>query len=166
MPAIAQEMGRTLAVEEPFGWDEIVECIRENTEESLGKLGRSAEGTQNYRVVRAKLLEEYATLVDIIKIRTLNFDFVLNEDGKKEAVETPPPNPTALVINDFPYNFKSGIEHFVLWNVRAMSSEEIDKALELHTKKWEVAWFHNPPSLQSIPGLWHIHVVSRKKSPS
>lgn len=31
--------------------------------------------------------------------------------------------------------------------------------------KWETAWFVNPPRLQSVPGLAHIHVFARKKSP-
>ncbi|KAI6014804.1 hypothetical protein BKA83DRAFT_645815 [Pisolithus microcarpus] len=31
--------------------------------------------------------------------------------------------------------------------------------------KWETAWFVNPPRLQSIPGLAHIHVFARKKYP-
>jgi len=29
---------------------------------------------------------------------------------------------------------------------------------------WETAWFVNPPRLQSIPDLSHIHVFARKKS--
>ncbi|KAI6006462.1 hypothetical protein EDC04DRAFT_2782236, partial [Pisolithus marmoratus] len=29
--------------------------------------------------------------------------------------------------------------------------------------KWETAWFVNPPRLQSIPGLAHIHVFARRK---
>ncbi|KIY46678.1 hypothetical protein FISHEDRAFT_46868 [Fistulina hepatica ATCC 64428] len=31
-------------------------------------------------------------------------------------------------------------------------------------EEWETAWFVNPPRLQSIPGLAHIHVFARKKS--
>ncbi|KAL4073296.1 hypothetical protein V8B97DRAFT_2034528 [Scleroderma yunnanense] len=31
--------------------------------------------------------------------------------------------------------------------------------------KWETAWFVNPPRLQSVPGLAHIHVFVRMKSP-
>ncbi|GAA6034772.1 hypothetical protein JCM8097_001162 [Rhodosporidiobolus ruineniae] len=27
---------------------------------------------------------------------------------------------------------------------------------------WETAWFANPPSLQSVPGLAHFHVLARK----
>ncbi|KAI6044869.1 hypothetical protein EDC04DRAFT_3137617, partial [Pisolithus marmoratus] len=30
--------------------------------------------------------------------------------------------------------------------------------------EWETAWFVNPPRLQSIPELAHIHVLARKKS--
>ncbi|KAH7914256.1 hypothetical protein BJ138DRAFT_434967 [Hygrophoropsis aurantiaca] len=31
-------------------------------------------------------------------------------------------------------------------------------------EEWETAWFVNPPRLQSVPGLAHIHVFARKKS--
>jgi len=30
-------------------------------------------------------------------------------------------------------------------------------------KEWETAWFVNPPRLQSVPGLAHIHVFARRK---
>jgi len=30
-------------------------------------------------------------------------------------------------------------------------------------KEWETAWFVNPPRLQSIPGLAHIHVFAKRK---
>ncbi|KIJ62564.1 hypothetical protein HYDPIDRAFT_30170 [Hydnomerulius pinastri MD-312] len=32
-------------------------------------------------------------------------------------------------------------------------------------REWETAWFVNPPRLQSVPGLAHIHVFARKKAP-
>jgi len=32
-------------------------------------------------------------------------------------------------------------------------------------REWETAWFVNPPRLQSVPGLAHIHVFARHKSP-
>jgi len=31
-------------------------------------------------------------------------------------------------------------------------------------KEWETAWFVNPPRLQSVPGLAHIHVFARRKN--
>ncbi|KAK7469023.1 hypothetical protein VKT23_003517 [Stygiomarasmius scandens] len=30
--------------------------------------------------------------------------------------------------------------------------------------EWETAWFVNPPRLQSVPGLAHIHVFAKKKN--
>jgi len=30
-------------------------------------------------------------------------------------------------------------------------------------REWETAWFVNPPRLQSVPGLAHIHVFARHK---
>jgi len=30
---------------------------------------------------------------------------------------------------------------------------------------WETAWFVNPPRLQSVKGLAHIHVFAKRKSP-
>ncbi|KAG1855865.1 hypothetical protein C8R48DRAFT_608803 [Suillus tomentosus] len=30
-------------------------------------------------------------------------------------------------------------------------------------REWETAWFVNPPRLQSVPGLAHIHVFAKKK---
>ncbi|TFK52186.1 hypothetical protein OE88DRAFT_1711932 [Heliocybe sulcata] len=32
-------------------------------------------------------------------------------------------------------------------------------------REWETAWFVNPPRLQSVPGLAHVHVFARNKSP-
>ncbi|KAH9851714.1 hypothetical protein C2E23DRAFT_732402 [Lenzites betulinus] len=32
-------------------------------------------------------------------------------------------------------------------------------------REWETAWFVNPPRLQSVPELTHIHVFARRKSP-
>ncbi|KAL4246574.1 Protein of unknown function DUF3605 [Abortiporus biennis] len=33
-------------------------------------------------------------------------------------------------------------------------------------REWETAWFVNPPRLQSVPGLAHIHVFARFKEPA
>ncbi|KAL5501454.1 hypothetical protein ACEPAH_8714 [Sanghuangporus vaninii] len=32
-------------------------------------------------------------------------------------------------------------------------------------REWETCWFVNPPRLQSVKGLAHIHIFARKKSP-
>ncbi|KAK2465383.1 hypothetical protein APHAL10511_002737 [Amanita phalloides] len=48
--------------------------------------------------------------------------------------------------------------------------EELGKEVNLFIKRkwseeeWETAWFVNPPRLQSVPELSHIHVFARRKS--
>ncbi|CDO69905.1 hypothetical protein BN946_scf184884.g64 [Trametes cinnabarina] len=45
--------------------------------------------------------------------------------------------------------------------------EEIEKFIKRrwHEREWETAWFVNPPRLQSVPELTHIHVFARRKTP-
>ncbi|PSR71994.1 hypothetical protein PHLCEN_2v12204 [Hermanssonia centrifuga] len=47
------------------------------------------------------------------------------------------------------------------------TSSEIDVFVRRRwvESEWETAWFVNPPRLQSVPGLAHIHVFARHKSP-
>ncbi|KAI5897166.1 uncharacterized protein SCHCODRAFT_02616863 [Schizophyllum commune H4-8] len=47
------------------------------------------------------------------------------------------------------------------------AGSEIDKFVRQrwNEREWETAWFVNPPRLQSIPGLAHVHVFARKKGP-
>ncbi|KAI0655382.1 hypothetical protein C8Q70DRAFT_923555 [Cubamyces menziesii] len=45
--------------------------------------------------------------------------------------------------------------------------EEIEKFVKRRwdPREWETAWFVNPPRLQSVPELTHIHVFARRKTP-
>lgn len=67
-------------------------------------------------------------------------------------------------LKEFPYNFEPGVSHFLLWSLKPLSDSEVEKALSEHRKECEIIIFQNPPSLSSIPGLWHIHIVSRKRT--
>ncbi|KAI0081639.1 hypothetical protein K474DRAFT_1656442 [Panus rudis PR-1116 ss-1] len=45
------------------------------------------------------------------------------------------------------------------------AGSQIDTYVRRHwpEDQWETAWFSNPPRLQSVPGLAHIHVFARYK---
>ncbi|KAJ3009665.1 hypothetical protein NUW54_g2711 [Trametes sanguinea] len=45
--------------------------------------------------------------------------------------------------------------------------EEIENFIKRrwNEREWETAWFVNPPRLQSVPELTHIHVFARRKTP-
>ena len=84
--------------------------------------------------------------------------------------------------NDFPYYFESGIEHHVLWKLGGdVTDEEVASAKaelldlnsvgrELSAERLEqisngtdvfLSWV-NPPSLKSLPGIDHVHILLHK----
>lgn len=44
------------------------------------------------------------------------------------------------------------------------AGKEVDRYVRMRWREgeWETAWFVNPPRLQSVPGLAHIHVFARR----
>eukprot|EP01024_Parvocaulis_polyphysoides_P073753 TRINITY_DN9509_c0_g4_i3.p3 TRINITY_DN9509_c0_g4~~TRINITY_DN9509_c0_g4_i3.p3 ORF type:complete len:149 (-),score=9.82 TRINITY_DN9509_c0_g4_i3:213-659(-) len=70
----------------------------------------------------------------------------------------------AFKAKDFPYYLEEGIEHNVLWCTEPLMEEEIQQVLKSYCKDRETTYFVNPPHLQSIKGVWHAHVISRRRS--
>lgn len=64
--------------------------------------------------------------------------------------------------NDFPYLVEPGIAHCNLWANRPLSSEEVEAEIARQVPAGsDVAWFVNPPSVQSVPAIWHCHIMFR-----
>ncbi|KAI0064092.1 hypothetical protein BV25DRAFT_1906838 [Artomyces pyxidatus] len=90
--------------------------------------------------------------------------------------DSPPPSPS-LLPSYLPALAEWGVtEASLVRSARGTDEEEeaVRRAgLEVHKfvsarwkeSEWETAWFVNPPRLQSVPGLAHIHVFARFKSP-
>ena len=68
-------------------------------------------------------------------------------------------------LNDFPYFFEEGIEHWVLWSATGSIPEDAlrEEALRRFGADHDVLIWVNPPELQSVRALWHAHVLTRKK---
>ena len=71
-----------------------------------------------------------------------------------------------LIENDFPYHFDDDIKHYILWKLKGggISEREIQESKQqLQTRFNTMSTLHwtNPPSLQSIPDLDHVHVLCR-----
>ncbi|KAI0309923.1 hypothetical protein OF83DRAFT_1232317 [Amylostereum chailletii] len=87
---------------------------------------------------------------------------------------SPPPSPS-LLSNCLPALAEWGVtEDKLVRSVKGNEDEEravreVGKEIQTFVKKrwgeeeWETAWFVNPPRLQSVPGLAHIHVFARYK---
>lgn len=67
MATMAATERRPSSAEVPFGWDEIVACVREDTYESLGRLRRSPEQLKVYVEAKAKVCLErfYSVPLDV-----------------------------------------------------------------------------------------------------
>ncbi|KAH9080391.1 hypothetical protein EDB83DRAFT_2339164 [Lactarius deliciosus] len=89
--------------------------------------------------------------------------------------DSPPPSPSQLLAC-LPALTDWGItEASLIRSTRGTEEEETavrEAGSEVHRfvvatwkeREWETAWFVNPPRLQSVPSLAHIHVFARYKS--
>ena len=108
------------------------------------------------------------------------------ETGPRFAVQDPVPfaNPADYKImpNDWPYGMDDGITHLIVWlkvrlesepargDMTPRSRQQIDEFVQktftdrvsnLPGPKEKVMWFKNWTSLQSVPGMEHVHVLVR-----
>ena len=71
-----------------------------------------------------------------------------------------------LIENDFPYHFDDDIKHYILWKLKGggISQQEIQESkqqLQTRFKTTSTLHWTNPPSLQSIPDIDHVHILCR-----
>lgn len=91
-----------------------------------------------------------------------------------------------IMPNDWPYGMDSGIRHLIVWLKVRLESEPtrgdmtpksrqqiqdfiqktfIDRVQDLPGPSEKVMWFKNWTSLQSVPGMEHVHVLVRDVPP-
>ncbi|PSC67229.1 hypothetical protein C2E20_9081, partial [Micractinium conductrix] len=62
--------------------------------------------------------------------------------------------------NDFPYHLCPGIRHDNLWANRPLAEAEVEALIVQHVPPGsDHCWFVNTPTLQSVPAIWHAHVL-------
>ena len=76
-----------------------------------------------------------------------------------------------MTLNNFPYDFQSGIVHYVIWfrlekfsdfNNPGAVKEIIRKYQEDNNVEFkDIVFFQNIERLRSVPGIPHIHVFAR-----
>ena len=138
-------------------------------QESLGKLGRSRGQQIEYIEFSRQLSIDWITVTDYILVSKMNYRQIVLGDGKF-AAERPQVIASRLVVvrNDFPYNFESGMEHFVVWKVGSeLIQSEIETVAQkicLESSALDFVTFTNPPTLKSILDLEHAHIILRLPS--
>lgn len=73
--------------------------------------------------------------------------------------------PVIILPNDFPYSVEEGIKHILLWSQIPLSQSYIEEILEANygSKTYEWVYFVNPPEIQSVRKLPHVHVFMRQR---
>ncbi len=157
----------------------------------LAELGRSSEQEAIYTTAMESVRSTYQSVSDYILITKFLVPSIENEDGKLCAVPNKfvtsesikgllPHSKEATVMvltpNDYPYHFTPDVYHYILWkwssndgsssSSNSLSEEEIQLAEDKLKKKYQgvhsdTCRFTNPPSLQSIKDLDHVHLLVR-----
>lgn len=150
-----------------FTWDQLKQIIQ--AEQDLAKLCRSEDQQREYEIFRLCLQRKYQSVLDFLLISKFGFEKRRNCDEEcwraypslRDYSETR----TVLVANDFPYYMDDGIVHYILWKTKEpISFEDIAGAKEQLSRRMELIdtlhWI-NPPHLQSLPDIDHVHILCR-----
>lgn len=172
---------------EPISWRELAAVVADGSERALGALGRTPPQIKGYWDYRDRvILQENASVADYLLLKVFGFPYEVNQaDGKVSAVVPPgffragsgpggsgggaaaggaDDDSFKLVTvwreNDFPYYLEPGIAHMNLWANRPLAPSEVEAAAaERAPPGSKRTWFVNTPTLQSVPAIWHAHVL-------
>lgn len=135
---------------------------------NIDSLGRSPSDQLLYEKFKNKVLLEYDTMEDYIKINYLNYktatkptvNKTMNKTNKI-AKHTSASLDYRLVQNNYPYNIGNNIRHYVLFSARSLSEKEQLEIINdtLYVKNKHFIYFTNSYDKRSIKNLWHSHVL-------
>lgn len=153
--------------EAPLQWNEIQHIVL--VEQNLDRLTRSESQQREYEMSKQQIQREWASIYDYVLCTKFELPFDLQHDGLKRATQhhkddNQSPR-TTLVRNDFPYCFEESVQHWILWKL-GDSCTDLDIATAKNDLKVQsqlpirdmLHWI-NPPRLQSLPGIDHVHIL-------
>jgi hypothetical protein len=100
-------------------------------------------------------LAQYGTIENYLLSTKLHFPGIT--DSKRP--------PVIILPNDFPYSVAQGINHILLWSQIPLTRDYIEEILESNYghQVYEWVYFVNPPEIQSVRKLPHVHVFMRER---
>jgi hypothetical protein len=149
------------AVDHKFSWEELTKAIA--TDVTL--LGRLVPDLQFYKARIDEIKSEYATMGDYIFFKKFSMPTILGPDNKKIADLSKKMDAQQILFekNDFPYAIEDNIEHYLIWSLTPLSSDDIIAIATKNLPNHEFLWSINPPSVQSVKEIFHAHIYSRPK---
>ncbi|KAI9481040.1 MAG: hypothetical protein EXX96DRAFT_607808 [Benjaminiella poitrasii] len=102
-------------------------------------------------------LEKYGSIESYLLCTKLK-DFAITDSHQYR--------PKVIILpNDFPYSVSKDIQHILLWSRIPLARDYIEEILETNYghQTYEWVYFVNPPEIQSVRKLPHVHVFMRPR---
>ncbi|KAK5946025.1 hypothetical protein PMZ80_000164 [Knufia obscura] len=170
----------------PHTWEELKQIIAEN---KLETLRRWPSDLRRYIKWSAATKKEYGSIMAYVMQKRLKWTpspRSTAETGPLFDYEDPTPFQDSrdfrIMPNDWPYGLDKGIVHVIVWlknrlevepprgDLTAEARTQVDAFIQEHFVQRvmdvtggtdNVIWFKNWVSLQSVPGIDHVHVLLR-----
>ncbi|KAL7561905.1 hypothetical protein ACA910_014278 [Epithemia clementina (nom. ined.)] len=154
---------------EPADWPELIQIL--TVEHDPEKLTRNVDQERRYIIASRKIKSEWRSIVDYILCTKFGFEKKI-DDNSNRCCSYPPLSEftgieTRLLINDFPYCVVENVEHWILWKIGGSCSEADIEAAKRHLmveieSAQDVLHWINPPHVQSLPEIDHVHILVRR----
>lgn len=173
--------------ETPLTWKDLHQFIV--VEKDVEKMARSVSQQQDYERFKLQLRRKWRSMMDYVLCDKFDIESMVDPETSlryavdRKDLQTSPSAAVAvdndydsvkqarlkLTRNDFPYYLDEGIEHWILWKLGGspISEQEIlnakTKLAARSTEEINMDFLHwiNPPHVQSLPGIDHVHILCR-----
>lgn len=152
--------------ETPLVWSEIQQIVL--MEQNYDRLTRSISQQLEYERNKRIIQKEWKSMYDYVLCMKFSIPFDIQNNLKQarreEGDHTKYPR-KVLSKNDFPYCFEDSVQHWILWKLEDSCTDyDIETAKEeLHSLVQspirDMLHWINPPRLQSLPGIDHVHIL-------
>ncbi|CAO3638881.1 unnamed protein product [Mucor fragilis] len=135
-----------------FTWNEVYHYVSTN---QIKSIHRNKQVQTVYNQWMKDTLNKYGSIENYLLSTKLHFKPI--EDKNRP--------PVIILPNDFPYSVEEGIKHILIWSQLPLSPSYIEEILETNygSKTYEWVYFVNPPEIQSVRKLPHVHVFMRQR---
>jgi hypothetical protein len=170
-------------------WHELEKFI--TVDKDYDRLARSVSQQRDYEFFKCQLQREWNSLLDHVLVTKFGVPRCRNPSTglwMSAPQMTKPDNSTVTVVlarNDFPYYLENSIEHWILWKwggtgcntqdildakrqlkeekkQRVATQEDFGGSPQLQQQPVvEILHWMNPPHLQSLPDISHVHFLCR-----
>lgn len=155
----------------PPTWKELESIIIQG---KFDQLSRSPDNQRSYDLFNEQLKGEWRSPYDYMVVQKFGVPkYQSEEDGLWRAGDQTEAQTTLkLAPNTFPYWTPPSVDHWVLWSLGAPCSrqdiENVKEELRQLKKGQELEFLHwkNPPRLQSLPNIEHVHIFVHSKDES